>query len=130
MNWDHARCGLTCEVLEAELTETEVAVSAVVEEDSQRVAVFVQPGAANDAQILQGQVFKLIQRHEHVSGHFTNGLQTGQSKAINQTAQRCFQCFRYIYLKVKPVISVPLVANKITKILTFPKHYHNLPLCR
>lgn len=61
-------CGLvgsycTCEVLEAKLTETEVAVSAVVEEDGQGVAVFIQSGAADDAQILQGQILKLIQRH-------------------------------------------------------------------
>lgn len=106
MNTDHVTRGLTCEVLEAELTQAEVAVSPVVEEDGQRVAVFVQPGPANDAQILQGQIFELIQRHEHVTGHLPNGLQTGQSKAINQTAQRCFQCFTYIYLKPKPVISV------------------------
>lgn len=119
MNVEHVTWGLTREVLEAELTETEVAVSAVVEEDSQRVAVFVQPGPANDAQILQGQIVELIQCHEHVSGHLPNGLQTGQSKAINPTAQRCFQCYRYICLKSKPVISVSPVANKITKILTF-----------
>lgn len=50
----------TCEVLKAKLTETEVAVSAVVEEDSQAIAVFIQPGAADDAKILQRQIFKLI----------------------------------------------------------------------
>lgn len=61
----HVTCGLvgsycTCEVLKAKLTETEVAISAVVEENSQSVAVFIQPGAADDAKILQGQIFKLI----------------------------------------------------------------------
>lgn len=58
-------CGLegsycTCEVLKAKLTETEVAVSAVVEEDGQGIAVFIQSCAADDAQILQGQILKLI----------------------------------------------------------------------
>lgn len=58
-------CGLegsycTCEVLKAKLTETEVAVSAIVEEYSQGVAVFIQPGAADDAKILQGQILKLV----------------------------------------------------------------------
>lgn len=73
-----------CEVLKAKLTEAKVSVSAVVEEDCQSISVFIQPGATDDAKILQGKIFKLIQCHEHIASHLTNGPKKRQvTAAIN-----------------------------------------------
>ena len=42
----------TCKVPQPQLSETEVSVSSVVEEDGERVAVLVQFGSPNDPEVL------------------------------------------------------------------------------
>lgn len=73
----------TCEVLQAELTQAKVPVPPVIEEDCQRVAVLVQLGPTDDPQILQWQVVKLVQSHQHVARHFADRLQK-ERKEENQ----------------------------------------------
>lgn len=67
--------GRTCEAAKAQLLQPVVAVPPVVEEDGERVAALVQRGASDDAQVLQRQVLELIQRHQDVAGHLSDGLQ-------------------------------------------------------
>ena len=64
----------TCKVPQPQLSETKVSVSSVVEEDGERVAVLVQFGSPNDPEVLQGQVVKLVEGHEHVTSHLPDGL--------------------------------------------------------
>lgn len=64
----------TCEVAQAQLPQAVVAVPPVVEEDGQRVAALVQLGAPDDAQVLQRQVVKLVEGHQHVAGHLPDRL--------------------------------------------------------
>lgn len=52
-----------------------VSVPPVVEEDGQRVAVLVQLGAPDDAQVLQRQVVELVESHQDVAGHLPDGLE-------------------------------------------------------
>lgn len=63
---------LTCEVAQAQLPQAVVPVSPVVEEDGQRVATLVQLGAADDPQVLQGQVVELVESYQHVAGDFSD----------------------------------------------------------
>lgn len=65
---------LTCEVAQPQLSQAVVAVPPVVEEDGQRVAAVVQLGAPDDPQVLQRQVVELVEGHQHVAGHFSDGL--------------------------------------------------------
>lgn len=65
---------LTCEVAQAQLPQAVVAVPPVVEEDGQRVAALIQLGAADDPQVLQRQVVELVEGHQHVAGHLSDGL--------------------------------------------------------
>ncbi len=64
----------TCQVLEAELSKAEVSISSVVEKDGQGVASFIQFSASDDSQVLQRKIVELIQSHQHVTRHFTDGL--------------------------------------------------------
>lgn len=64
----------TCQVLEAELSEAEGAISSVVEKDGQSVASFIQFSATDDPQVLQRKIVELIQSHQHVTRHLTDGL--------------------------------------------------------
>lgn len=52
-----------------------MAVSAVVEEDGEGVAIFVEPRTTDDAQVLKGEIVELIQSHQHVTCHLTDGLE-------------------------------------------------------
>lgn len=65
---------LTCEVAQAQLPQAVVAVPPVVEEDGQRVAALVELGAADDPQVLQWQVVELVEGHQYVAGHLSDGL--------------------------------------------------------
>lgn len=69
---------LTCEVAEAQLLQAVVPVPPVVEEDGQRVASLVQFGASDDAQVLQRQMFELVEGHQDVTGHFSYRLHGGK----------------------------------------------------
>lgn len=80
----------TCEVAQAQLPQAIVAVPSVVEEDSQRVATLVQCDASDDPQVLQRQVVELVERHQHVAGHFSDGLQN-QNREINLTSITAMQ---------------------------------------
>lgn len=71
---------LTCEVLQAELTQAKVSVPPVIEEDCQRVAVLIQLGPANDPQVLQRQVVKLVKGDQYVARHFADRLQKGRRR--------------------------------------------------
>lgn len=66
------------QVLEAELSEAEVSVSPVVEEDGQRVTSLVEFGSADNPQVLQGKIIKLVQRHQHVTRHLPDRLEERQ----------------------------------------------------
>lgn len=65
---------LTCQVAQAQLSQAVVAVPPVVEEDGQRVAAVVQLGAPDDPEVLQRQIVELVEGHQHVAGHFSDGL--------------------------------------------------------
>lgn len=65
---------LTCEVAQAQLSQAVVAVPPVVEEDGQRVAAVVQLGAPDNPEVLQRQIVELVEGHQHVAGHFSDGL--------------------------------------------------------
>lgn len=67
---------LTCQVLQTELAQAEVSVTSVVEEDCKGVAVFIQLGSADDPQVLQRQVVKLVQGNQHIACHFADRLWT------------------------------------------------------
>lgn len=67
--------GHTCEVLEAELAQSKMAVSAVVKEDGEGIAVLVEPCTTDDAQVLKRQIIKLIQSHQHITRHLPDGLE-------------------------------------------------------
>lgn len=54
---------LTCQVLQAELAKAGVAIPSVIEEDCESVAIFIQFRSADDPQVLQRQVVKLVQGH-------------------------------------------------------------------
>lgn len=67
---------LTCEVFQTQLAQAEVPITSVVEEDCEGVAILVQLGPSDDPQVLQRQVVKLVQGHQHVACHFSDGLWT------------------------------------------------------
>lgn len=54
---------LTCQVFQAELAKAEVPITSVIEEDGEGVAIFIQFCSADDPQVLQRQVVKLVQGH-------------------------------------------------------------------
>lgn len=86
MKNDRTRVGVhTCEVAQAQLPQAVVAIPSVVEEDGQRIATLVQRDASDDPQVLQWQVVKLVERHQHVASHFSDGLQN-QNREMNLTS--------------------------------------------
>lgn len=79
---------LTCEVAQAQLAQAVVAVPPVVEEDGQRVAAVVQLGAADDPEVLQRQIVELVEGHQHVAGHFSDGLRGEKEDGVVTLKQR------------------------------------------
>lgn len=71
---------LTCKVPEAELAQSKMAVSAVVEEDGEGVAILVESRTTDDAQVLQRQVVELIQSHQNITCHLPDGLDEKKKK--------------------------------------------------
>lgn len=67
---------LTCEVFQTQLAQAEVSITSVVEEDCEGVAVLIQLGSSDDPQVLQWQVVKLVQSHQHIACHFSDRLWT------------------------------------------------------
>lgn len=67
---------LTCEVFQTQLAQAGVSIPSVVEEDGEGVAVLVQLGSSDDPQVLQRQVVKLVQGHQHIACHFPDRLRT------------------------------------------------------
>lgn len=88
----------TCEVAQAQLPQAVVAVSSVVEEDGQRISTLVQCDASDDPQVLQRQVVELVERHQNVASHFSDGLQN-QNKEINLTSITAMQLSPTLALK-------------------------------
>lgn len=93
--------GLTCEVLQAELAQSERAAFAVVEEDGEGVAVFVEPCTTDDAQVLKRQIFELIQSHQHITRHLPDGLE----RKLNRKRNRYLSTFTYVYFWAKLLLS-------------------------
>lgn len=94
--------GLTCEVLQAELAQSERAAFAVVEEDGEGVAVFVEPCTTDDAQVLKRQIFELIQSHQHITRHLPDGLE----RKLNRKRNRYLSTFTYyVYFWAKLSLS-------------------------
>lgn len=54
---------LTCQVFQAELAKAGVAITSVIEKDGEGIAIFIQFSTADDPQVLQRQVVKLVQGH-------------------------------------------------------------------
>lgn len=67
-----------CEVFQTQLPQAEVSITSVVEEDCEGVAVLVQLGSSDDPQVLQWQVVKLVQSHQHIACHFSNRSEEGE----------------------------------------------------
>lgn len=65
---------LTCQVLQAKFPESKITILPVVKEYCQSVSVFIELGPTNNAQVLQGQVFKLIQSHQNIACDFSDRL--------------------------------------------------------
>lgn len=76
-------CTHTCEVLQSQLAQAKVPISAVVEEDCQSVAVFIHLSSSDDPQVLQWQVVKLVQSHEHIACHLTDRLEEKKGDRSN-----------------------------------------------
>lgn len=83
----------TCEVAQAQLPQAVVAVPSVVEEDGQRIAALIQRDASNDPQVLQRQVVKLVEGHQHIAGHFSDGLQN-QNRDIKLASIAAFANYK------------------------------------
>lgn len=65
---------LTCQVFQAELAKAGVPITSVIEEDGEGVAIFIQFCSTDDPQVLQRQVVKLVQGHQHIASHFMDRL--------------------------------------------------------
>lgn len=58
------------------MAQAKVSITSVVEEDCEGVAVLVEFGSSDDSQVLQREVVELVQCHQHIARHFTDGLWT------------------------------------------------------
>ena len=74
--YTYRKDSLTCEVFQAQLAQAKVSITSVVEEDCKRVAVLIQLGSSDDPQVLQWQIVKLVQSHQHIACHFSDRLWT------------------------------------------------------
>lgn len=73
-NPPHFQVSLTCQVPQAKFPESKVAILPVVKEYGQGVSLLIELGPTNDAQVLQGQVLKLVQSHQHIARDFSDRL--------------------------------------------------------
>lgn len=67
---------LACEIFQTQLAQAEVSITSVIEEDSKGVAVLIQLGSSDDPQVLQREVVKLVQGHQHIACYFSDRLWT------------------------------------------------------
>lgn len=102
---------LTCEILQTQLPQAKVSVTSVVKKDCERVTVFVQFGPSDDPQVLQGQVVKLVQGHQHIPSHFSDRLR-------RQRWRRPLEC---VLKHVNNMEKKSFVCDKTTVVGCFPK---------
>lgn len=87
MNPPHFQVSLTRQVPQAKFPEPKVPILPVVKEYGQSVSLLIELGPTDDAQVLQGQVFKLVQSHQHVACDFSDRL-----KGRNETNTSAMVC--------------------------------------
>lgn len=73
-NPSHLQVSLTRQVLQSKFPESKVTILSVVEKYCQGIALFIEFGPTNDAQVLQRQVLKLIQSHQNIARDFSDRL--------------------------------------------------------
>lgn len=73
-NPPYLQTSLTCQVLQAKFPESKITILSVVKKYCQSISVFIELGPTNDAQVLQWQVFKLIQSHQNIACDFSDRL--------------------------------------------------------
>lgn len=74
-NPQHFQVSLTRQVPQPKFPESKVPILPVVKENGQSISLLVELGPTNDAQVLQGQVFKLVQSHQHIACDFSDRLE-------------------------------------------------------
>lgn len=76
---------LTRQVLQAKFPESKVTILSVVKKYCQSISLFVEFGPTNDAQVLQWQIFKLIQSHQNIACDFSDRLKDNNETNTLQT---------------------------------------------
>lgn len=84
---------LACKVFKTQLSKAEVSISSVIQKDCKRVAVLIKLGSSNDPQVLQRQVVKLVQSHQHIARHFSYRL-------LKELGKKVLMLFFFSFLSI------------------------------